>query len=484
MSLTNLATHLHQLKARTKHDPFRFFTPTPPQLRFFKDKSPCKILLGGNQIGKTVSLCWYMVALATGRFPQEYHKTDPPPLDLMLITYSHDQRRIIEKKLNDFLNYDELLDTEYVQGKGFRGKVPVVRFKNGSNIYIRTSGMGLALASATLSAVFIDEPVEMDTYNECLARTIRSGKGYGENGKRGIVVYSCTPVGGVDVSYISEMISAGTLSPHYARLSVEDTTPIGCRPLLQEADIKRLTDSFLPIDREARISGSLEGVAPENIIFKCFNDNMISSLSIPNSYGRNLRFSMGIDHGSTPNSQVAILAAISLDDGAQNPKIWILDEYVSGGAPAELHAESILNMIGRHQIQPAMIEWVGDGEHRGNKRGVHKMNNILLMRAFENLLNLGYKQLPFTIRQVVKYRHSVYFGASILHSVMSRGDFRIHPRCKSTIESIKNWTMDRTQAQRSRNRFGHAIDACRYAICNICDPRRSRTPSKIPIGRL
>ena len=482
MGLQLLTKKLKTLESRAKNNPSRFFTPTPPQLRFFRDKSPCKILLGGNQIGKTISLCWYMNALATGTFP--YFQTDPPPLEIMLITFSHDQRRIIEKKLWEMINLEDVYDTQYIHGKGLKGQVPVIKYRNGSTIYIRTSGMGLALASATLNAVFIDEPIKEETYNEALARTIRSGKGYGPNGKRGTLVYSCTPVGGVDTSYIKRLIENNQLSPTYGKLSVEDTTPIGCRPLLSQKQIDDITHSFLPVDREARISGSLDGIAAEGIIFDNFEDSMINPNPVPPS--NNLLFGIGIDHGTQPNSQVAILTAIDMSNHLE-PKIWVLDEYVSGGAPAEFHANNILAMLNKHQIPPSSCIWTGDGEHTNGrgKSGTLKMSNVILMRAFEKIMGLPPKRLTFRIRQTVKYRHSVYFGASLLHSIMSRRMFFIHPRCKKTIHSIKNWTMKRTQSERSRDAHQHCVDALRYGIVNICDPKRNMysAPQRIQILR-
>ena len=77
------------------------------------------------------------------------------------------------------------------------------------------------------------------------------------------------------------MIEDKQISAHYGRLSVEDTTPIGCRALLSQADIDSITNNFLPIDREARINGSLEGVAPDNIVYACFEPDMISNALYP-----------------------------------------------------------------------------------------------------------------------------------------------------------------------------------------------------------
>ena len=47
---------------------------------------------------------------------------------------------------------------------------------------------------------------------------------------------------------------------HNRKLTVEDTTPEGLKPLLTEQQIKNITDSYLPIDREAEstVHGMLE----------------------------------------------------------------------------------------------------------------------------------------------------------------------------------------------------------------------------------
>ena len=101
-------------------------------------------------------------------------------------------------------------DCEFVRGKGFRGLAPLVKFRNGSIIRIKTANQGLGLASATANLVCIDEPVDQSTFNELIARTSRGGAG----GKRGTVAISLTPVGGVDVTYIKEMIERGLISSH------------------------------------------------------------------------------------------------------------------------------------------------------------------------------------------------------------------------------------------------------------------------------
>ena len=102
------------------------------------------------------------------------------------------------------------------------------------------------------------------------------------------------------------------------------------------------------------------------------------------------------------------------------------------------------------------------------------------MRAFESILGYPPRGLPFTVRRARKGRHSVYFGASILHAIMSRRHFWIRPECIQTVKSIQAWTMKRTQSARSRDIYGHAIDALRYGLLPVLD-YRPNIPTKIKV---
>ena len=122
-----------QLKHRSQQDPLRFFCATPPQEAYINDASPVKLLLGGNQVGKTFATCALLLYHCLNRHP--LLKTDPPPIEAWLVTHSHEQSRTIQAKLWNMCPKDELHeDVEFVPGKGFRGLAPVVRFKNGSII--------------------------------------------------------------------------------------------------------------------------------------------------------------------------------------------------------------------------------------------------------------------------------------------------------------------------------------------------------------
>ena len=459
-----------RLKERSTRDPLRFFCATPPQRAFINDPNPVKMLLGGNQVGKTYASCALLLYHCLNRHPKI--KTDPPPIEAWLVTHSHEQSRTIQGKLWEMCPKDELHpDIEYVPGKGFRGLAPVVRFKNGSIIRIKTANQGLGLASATANLICIDEPVDALVFNELLARTLRGGTG----GKSGTLAISMTPVGNVDVQYLRDMIEADRVSVHKAALTVKDTTPVGCKPLLSQKQIDTITENFLPIDREQRITGSLD-VTPQGVIFDCFDPiTMISRQPVP--VGGDYRFCVGIDHGTQPNTQIAILCCIDMKD-PQAPSIYVLDERIGGSGTPEEHAASVLQMLDDNGVDGKLCQWTGDNTHMGGQRKVKKMSNLILMRALERVQRLPPKGLGWTIRTAVKYRHSVYFGASMIHAIMQRRQFYIQPKCKTTISSISNWTMKRSQSERSRDKHGHAIDALRYCVMPVLD-YRYRPPSKM-----
>ena len=352
-------------------------------------------------------------------------------------------------------------DCEFVPGRGFRGIHPVIRFRNGSLIMVKAANQGLGLASSTISYVAIDEPVGQEVWGELAARVLRGGAG----GKTGTIGITMTPVG-QDVSYLKKLVDEGTVSCHHAPLTVEQTTPIGLAPLIAQSTIDRIAQTYLPIDRAARLNGDWAVGVPEGRVFDQFDENMISSLPAPP--GGQYEFGIGVDHGSQPNAQVAILAAINMAD-PEKPIVYVLDEYTSGAATPEAHARAILEMCQRNQIDPAACRWTGDNIHYGGSGGAGKMSNSLLMRAFEKILQYPPNGLPWRIRTVRKPRYSVYHGAALIHSIQARKNFFIHPRCQRTIMSLQRWTMKRNQSLRSRDEYGHCIDALRYTLVPTID---------------
>ena len=111
---------LRTLRSRSVSDPLSYFRPTPPQETWLKDTSKIKLLLGGNQVGKTFAATAELLYRCLGNHP--YIKVDPPPIQAFLITHSHQQSITIQEKLFAMCPKDALHPScEFVPGKGFRG---------------------------------------------------------------------------------------------------------------------------------------------------------------------------------------------------------------------------------------------------------------------------------------------------------------------------------------------------------------------------
>jgi hypothetical protein len=483
MNLGKLAKSLQKLKNRGENDPMRFWHPTRPQRQFLADTNATKALIAGNQIGKTAIGAFSAICHCLARHPF-IEKLDPAPINALLICHSHLQKRIIEEKLWAMLPKNEIVDTQYRHGFGFVGQQSVVKFRNGSLLRILSAGSGAGggLGGSTINYCWADEPIEQTVYNELLSRVARGGKNVGPNGRRGWFTMTLTPVGGVDVSYLQDLIEAKKISVTYGRLSVDDTTPLHIKtgekmtPLMSDEQVKSITDQYLSIDREARISGSLVGVVAEGIIFDRFEERMISDQPVPT--GGEYVFAIGIDHGTERGAQVAILSCIDVQD-IYNPRLYILDEYVSSGAPPEYHARGILDMIKNNGLKPEQIQhWTGDGDHSGGRgKENFKISNIILMRAFERILKYPPSRLPWRIRRAYKYKHSVFYGISQLVSIMSRRHFQVSTKCPKLIEAIKNYTIKKSKSAQSRCIHTHKIDALRYNCVNVIANYKSSTPN-------
>ena len=478
--LQNLASIAVRMAKDKERNPLKYWRPTPIQKQVLQDTSKNIVLLrGGNQIGKTMVGCYEVHCRAIGKHP--YKKIPQKPVDIWIIVHSWEQSKVIQQKFWELAPKDELHEeTEYISGKGFRGKYPVVKYKNGSIVYFKTTGQGtLGVASGTVDFVWIDEPPPPDLWGELKARTTRT---------RGQMLLTLTPIG-APVEYLKEMVSDGIISEHIGAMTVQNCTPEGCRPMLSQEDIDALEKSYLSLDREARMRGDWTAGIPEGRIFDAFSEEMISDLEPTDRYydekgiekSKEFQWSIGIDHGHDVASQVAILSCIDMTD-PDDPFIYIVDEYVSGGGGAAKHARGILQMLRRNGLSIADISrWTGDRKHGGTKRGDGKMSNEMPMSGFAHVLGYPPTQLPFKIKTAYKPRWSVLYGCQIIHERMVVGKFQIFPSCEVLIKSLKLWSRKTNGLLDNLSEHKHTIDSMRYGIMPIMDIkyRTSNIPSKL-----
>ena len=263
--LASITSLLIRLAKDAERNPLKYWRPSPVQKKVLEDDSSVVLLRGGNQIGKTY--CGIVETHSRCTWTHRWKKTPRKPLTVWIIVHSWEQSKVIQQKFWDLAPKDELHEeTEFIPGKGFKGKYPVVKYKNGSIVYFKTTGQGtLGVASGSVDFVWIDEPPPPEIWGELKARTTRT---------KGQMLLTLTPIG-APVDYLRDMVKEGIISEHVGVMSVENCTPEGCRPLMSQDEIDSLTRSYLSIDREARINGDWDGGVPEGRIFDAFEDDMI-----------------------------------------------------------------------------------------------------------------------------------------------------------------------------------------------------------------
>ena len=467
--LKAIAKGTSQLLEESKINPMTFWRPTKIQEEVLRDKSRLVLLRGGNQIGKTAVGAYETICHCIGAHP---HKpVPPPPIEAWVICHSWEQSRTIMGKFHELVPKGELHpDVEFTPGKGYRGTgAPVVRWKNGSIVRFKTTNQGtLGLASGSVDFIWVDEPPPPEIFGELKSRITRT---------KGRMLFTMTPIG-APVHYLKDMVNDGVISEHVGIMSVENTTPKGCRPMMSEDEIESLRMSYLPIDRDARMNGDWDGGVPEGRIFDKFTDDMISDLT-PNPNGEYI-WTIGIDHGHDIASQVALLCAVEVTN-RNKPAVYVVDEYVASGAKAEKHAKAILAMIKRNGLEVANIQrWTGDRSHGGSKQNGGRMSNTMLMAGFNHVLGYPKGQLPFSIRTAHKPKYSVYYGCQSIHELMCDNRFQIFPRCERTIKSLKYWALKKSGVMDTMSEWKHTVDALRYAVMPIIDIQyRSPKTSKV-----
>lgn len=463
MNLAALATGLDTLQRRAVADPLAYFVPTKPQLTFLSSTAPIKLARSGNQVGKTTMGLVDCIYRCLGAHP--YTLVRAAPIEAWIVVVSWEQSLGIQQKLWNLLPKDAIdPETTFIPGRGLVGKVPIVRFRNGSVLRIRTVNQGaLALAGSTIDFVLVDEPPPQSVWSELVPRVMRN---------RGRIAVTLTPVG-APLGWLKELAERGVVQDMHFPLTVENTTPIGGRPLLEQADIDRLEQQVLPMERRQRIHGDWDSGFAAGRVFQAFDPNLHVSDLLPEG---ECQVGIGIDHGSEGGSQVATLVVVSREGGVEgNPRFWVLDQVISTGATTpEQDARDILAMLRRNNMRVESVDrWVGDRKHGGRRWG-GKKSNALLMQGFERELRLPVGAIPFRIHTAWKPAGSVFEGSRILHSAMLRGDFTVHTRCKALIEDLRLWEGDDDEHK-------HGIDSLRYGAVELVT-RRLYVPHHVRIG--
>jgi phage terminase large subunit-like protein len=434
---------------RLRRDPLRKYRPGPTQARFIKAvlTAAARVLLlrAPNQTGKTTVgayLLWMLCRrdVVTGR----------------VLCKTKDQSLVIQRKIAEMMPPDALAPgCRWDPDRGFRiGMKNALRAANGSYVdFVTTEQGSIAVASATLDFVWVDEPTKATIFAECVARVTATG---------GLVFTTLTPIG-APLQYLRDAVDDGSVLEFHYGLTVEEC------PWLSQGRIDETVAMCLPAERPQRTGGEWDGVTPDRF-YGAWDDSMIlpEDFSLGRDDGGMYWFGLGIDHGEGVARQDATLVAVNLDSG----NVYLWDEWVSEGkTDSARDAMGILDMLRARDLDVGAIDEARGDHNSAGKAEAGMLVNQLLEQEIRKLLGLpSYADPPLRIRNARKGPGSVLAGCALIHRAMARGEFWVHPRCKSKIAHYRHWKGPRDGSAENK-KLSHGGDGARYILRGPLDKR-------------
>lgn len=461
-----------QLAERRVSEPVRYIRWLPLQMAFLLSVARVKQIRAGNQtIGKTWAALAEVVGRCLGRHPIEGvpHNYRVPPIEAWVICASWSQSLGIQKKLNALLPWPEVSErTSYDEVSGFTPtKSPVVLFRNGSIIRIKTTGQdAIDFAGATIAVVLFDEPPKQPRmYTEALMRLEELG---------GTLLLSYTPVN-APTDYLKKLVEAGQIEDHWRRLTPEELIPVGCTEPLRAKD-GRPKDKRWIEEREAKVPeherdvvvhGEWEGRAVGAYFDGVYRPDLhITAIVLDGQWD----VFLGFDHGHRPGKQVALLILVQ-GRMTPHPRVHVLDEYIdeTGHATPDDDARAILAMLGRHNLRWYQVDEAhGDRVHM--KGTPQQKSNRDLSAAIARELDVPRDDLrPFiaTVKRGEGHGSGSLSAGSrwLFHAMARPGQLTVHPRCRHGAQRLPKYTLVDDDAG-----CKDWVDALRYGIDSLIFP--------------
>ena len=482
MSLVALLEKARTLNAAAEANPLPFLRWTQPQQDFYLSPALRKSMRGGNQIGKSYGGCRWIIDLCNGDHPHQFRK---PPIEAWVVCTSWSQSVAIMRKLWGMLDksrVDVKASSTFTVRNGLGKDNPTVIFKNGSVLRFRTTLQGAqSMQGATVHAVLIDEPTDIDIYRELDRRLMRTG------GQLGITF---TPANR-DCRWLRELTESGIISETHAKLTVENLTPIGAEEpfrlhdgtLMDQAWIDEQWRTTPDIYAAVVLDGDWTG-KPIGQFFKPFDRGLHVSASKRLSPARGpVRLCLGLDHAAAGREygQACVLSQVQqfvAGDGRTREAINVLDEVVMiGSASSQQFGREIANMLRRHGLAWRDL-WQSWGDIPASSRVAWKSNQEV-ERAVALAFGFPVNAMTPRIRNAKEGRSAAGLldsGCRYLYEGLVDDLLVIHPRCERLITAFETWTYD------PKEEVKDVIDALRYSLKSFILPRHTGPNVGVRIG--
>lgn len=473
-----------ELGRRRTEDPLRYVRWLPLQREFLASLARAKQLRAGNQtVGKTTAALAEVVSRCLGRHPLPGGpQVPPPPVQWWVICASWSQSLALQAKLHDLLPGGCLAErTSYDAINGFSPtKSPAVVFNNGSILRIKTCGQdALDLSSATIEGALFDEPPkDPRILTEVRQRLERRG---------GTLLLSYTPIN-APVDYLRELTLAGAIEDHWRPLTPAELVPVGYTRPLRTLDGRPMDADWIAARRATVpdhevpvvIDGEWETRSVDRY-FTCFRFGGAHSHVHERLPEVDVDLALGIDHGSRPGKQIAVLMAVWLDaDGRVH--VYVLDEYTdrAGTATPADDARGILALLERHgwgwsDLQSAY----GDRVHLPG-RAEQKSNRDLqaqIARQLRCAPDAVQPPIRTAKRGTGRGSGSVQTRSRWLYQRMLEQDgVGVHPRCQRVLDAVARYDL-------RDNEHKDPIDAIVYGLDPWIFARRQLPSAQLAVAR-
>ena len=426
---------------------------SPGQLAFHESKNQLRLLIAGNQVGKTRAVaaeCWLH---ALGSHP--FRPTEPPPTTGWILCanlkagWRNFSAKLREIEPPGVLHPHTIYDS--ARGYTYRGS-KMLRLNTGS-LMVGKSGSQemMALAGATIDYLAVDELPKRGHFGEARSRVAVNNAP---------IFMGFTPIGR-PAEWLRDWVEG---NPDDGSPPMEDGWDIhriklsaaNC-PHRTPESIEKQIKSYGPWEMAQRVEGAWSGVTVDRWI--SFSEENVFS-DVPTGIQS---LGLGWDHGEQPGSSICYLV------GWDSERLWVLDEYVSKerNTPAD-EARQIIHMLKQWNVEPWQIDEARGDSNSAGRLGLGFSVNQLLERGFAKAL--GSARPPFSIQVPYKGPGSVRARARMISSACVEGRFMVHEGCGNLISTLRHWRGE------TAGDLKHAFDAVGYiAECYLTESLEGST---------
>lgn len=289
-----------------------------------------------------------------------------------------------------------------------------------STVSFKSVEQGILAFTGTAKSVWIDEPVPLPIFTECLTRTMT-----GDN----ILVVTATPITGLTdsiLNFCNGEFKYGEIDSHRIMMQItwDDV------PHLSKDAKDALLNSIPPYQREARSKG-IPALGVGAVYPIAESDYTIPPFEIPEHWKR----VVGLDVGW--NTTAACWMAINPD----TTECYVYSEYLAGELTPHQHA---ININSRGENIPVAIDPASHGSSQADGQVIFDQ----------------FKKLGLDVHNAENAREA---GLWTTLDMMMNGKLKVFSTCVNLIKNIANMARDDKGKVKNSSTY-HIADAFRYVV--------------------